>query len=73
MQRKFEYVRVNYHCPYDGNENFTSFYMNDEKKSRPNINANKFWDDMGKDGWELKGYSVDPKTFHFAIFQREIF
>lgn len=67
-------MRVHYHQPNDlsNNTEFMSFHVNDEKKSRKNVNANKFWDDMGKDGWEIKGYSVHPSTYHFVIFQREI-
>lgn len=73
MRRKFEYMRVLYRPPSDGGTDFALFYMNDEKKSRSNINANKFWDDTGKDGWEIKGYIATPTTGHYAIFQREIF
>ena len=29
---------------------------------------------MGKDGWEIKGFSVvNPKTYAYVIFQREVF
>jgi hypothetical protein len=72
MRRKFEYMRVQYRPPNSGTD-FLSFYLNDENKSRSNINANKFWDDMGKDGWEIKGYIATSTTGHYAIFQREIF
>jgi hypothetical protein len=79
MQRKFEYMRVKYQEPnlYVASrncQNFSSFYINDEQESRDNVNANKFWDDMGKDGWEIKGFSiVNPKTYAYVIFQREVF
>lgn len=75
MQRKFEYMRVHYHepSPYNNNPNFISFHKNDERQCIDNVDSNKFWDDMGKNGWEIKGYSVHPTTFHFVIFQREIF
>ena len=77
MQRKFEYMRVKYHEPSwtsaSNYQNFVSLHINDEKKSRDNVNANQFWDDMGKDGWEVKGFSVHPTTYVYVIFQREVF
>jgi hypothetical protein len=73
MQRKFEYMRVEYLHTNNGDDDFFGLRINEEKKPRNNVNINKFWNDMGKDGWEVKGFSGHRLSTNFVIFQREIF
>lgn len=69
MQANYKYMRVDYTLMGFGNSQIITLFVNGERiKKYTSIDL--FYDDMGKEGWEIKGFNISKNDFFHAIFSK---
>ncbi len=68
MQINYKYLRVVYSLKEFG-PNIQELYVSGEKiKKYTDIDL--FYDEMGKDGWEIKGFNINKYEVFHVIFSK---
>lgn len=82
MPNKFEYMYVSYRIgqgtkiremtsPWETNK-IVDLHINGNKEMKY-ATIDQFYNAMGEDGWEVKGFQMNKDTIFYTIFQRQIF
>lgn len=71
MQINCKYMRVDYTLIGFGSPQIIALFVNGEKiKKYTSIDL--FYDDIGKDGWEIKGFNISKNDVFHAIFSKQL-
>ncbi len=71
MQINYKYMRVDYTLIGFGNSQIIALFVSGERiKKYTSIDL--FYDDMGKDGWEIKGFNISKNDIFHVIFSKQL-